>query len=147
MSKEDKAIEGKLKSRYLKIMRVFLILSIIFLIWAVFNIASVYMFGLGNKWAILTMNQWIIAIAILYAIFIVVVLLFIIHIRIIKKRITKKEKPKIVFHKGKKLHIFTQPKSAKGGIFSKTFITIDEENLLSVRFQMIPPQNLWGQKK
>jgi hypothetical protein len=36
---------------------------------------------------------------------------------------------------------------AKGGIFSKTYIIIDEDRVLNIRYQMIPPNDLWGQQQ
>ena len=136
--------EDKLQRRYLKVLKIILLVSIIYLFWTVFHIISVYFLGFGNKWATFTMDQWILSSIILYSIFIGLVLLFVLHYIIVKKRRVEREKPKPQFFKGKKLYIYTVPKGSKGGIYSKTFINIDRDNVLSVRFQMIPPNNLWG---
>ncbi len=136
--------EDKLKVRYLKITKIIILLAVIYLIWTVFHIISVYFLGLGNKWAALTMDQWILSSIILFSICIGLVLLFVLHHYIIKKRRIESEKPKPAFYKGKRLYIHTLPDRSKGGIFSKTFVKIDEDTILSLRFQMIPPINLWG---
>ena len=136
--------EDKLKVRYLKLLKIILLLSIIYLIWTVFHIISVYFLGFGNNWAAFTMDQWILSSIILYSIFIGLVLLFVLHYFIVKKRRIEREKPKPLFFKGKKLYIYTVSQESKGGIFSKTFINIDKDSVLSLRFQMIPPNNLWG---
>ena len=136
--------EDKLKVRYLKISKIIVLLAVIYLIWTVFNIISVYFLGFSNKWAAFTMDQWILSSIIFFSICIGLVLLFVLHHYIIKKRRIESEKPKPAFYKGKRLYIHTLPDRSKGGIFSKTFVKIDEDTILSLRFQMIPPINLWG---
>ncbi len=135
--------EDKLKVRYLKISKIILLLSIMYLIWTVFHIISVYFIGLGNKWAVFTMDEWILSSIILFIVFIALELIFVLHHLFVKKRRIEGEKPKPVFFKGKKLHTYTIPKNSKGGILSKTFIKIDEDTILSLRFQMIQPNDLW----
>jgi len=56
-----------------------------------------------------------------------------------------KNKP-VEYINGKKIHIYTSPKGTEGGIFSKTYIEIDEHNLLRLRTLMIPPGELWGKE-
>ncbi len=141
---EVKRDEDKLKVRYLKISKIIVLLAVIYLIWTVFNIISVYFLDFSNKWSALTMDQWILSSIIFFSICIGLVLLFVLHHYIIKKRRIESEKPKPVFYKGKRLYTHTLPDRSKGGIFSKTFVKIDEDTILSLRFQMIPPINLWG---
>jgi len=138
--------EDKLKVRYLKLLKIILLMAVIYLIWTVFHIISVYFLGFGNKWAVFTMDQWVLSSIFLYSIFIGLVFVFVLHYFIVKKRRIECEKPKPVFFKGKRLFTYTQPKEIIGGIFSKTFMKIDEDTVLSLRYQMIPPQNLWGKK-
>lgn len=139
--------EDKLKNRYLKISKIIFILSLLYLFWTVFQIISVYYLGLGNKWAVLTMDHWILSSIILFSIFIVFEFLFVLHFYQIKRKRIEQEKPKPQYFKGKRLHPYTLPEGAKGGIFSKTYIKIDENNILNLRFQMIPPQWLWKKKE
>ena len=134
--------EDKLKVRYLKISKIIVLLAVIYLIWTVFNIISVYFLEFGNKWSALTMDQWILSSIIFFSICIGLVLLFVLHHYIIKKRRIESEKPKPVLYKGKRLYTYTLPDRPKGGIFSKTFVKIDDGTTLVLRFQMIPPINL-----
>jgi hypothetical protein len=48
---------------------------------------------------------------------------------------------------GKRLYIYTNPSDSKGGIYSKTYIKIDENNVLRIRNLMIPPDELWNKKE
>ena len=63
------------------------------------------------------------------------------------EKISEKEETKPLYYKGKKLHAYTFPVDSKGGIFSKTHIKIDENNILNLRIQMIPPKELWERKE
>ena len=64
----------------------------------------------------------------------------------IKKKKIEKEKSKPIFYKGKRIHTYTLPIGSKGGLFSKTYVRIDEKNILNLRFQMISPNDLWQKK-
>jgi hypothetical protein len=139
--------EDRLKVRYLKILKIIVLLAIIYFFWTVFHIISVYLLGFGSKWAAFTMDQWILSSIIFFSICIGLVLLFVLHHYIIKKRRIESEKPKPIFYKGKRLYTYTQPDRSKGGIFSKTFVKIDDGTALVLRFQMIPPINLWGKNR
>jgi len=141
---EVKRDEDKLKARYLEISKIIALLAVIYLIWTVFHIISVYFLGFGNRWAALTMDQWVLSSIIFLSICISLVLLFVLHHYIVKKRRIENEKPKPAFYRGKRLYTHTLPDKSKGGIFSKTFVKIDDGTTLVLRFQMIPPINLWG---
>jgi len=139
--------EEFLKNLYLKLSKIILLLVIIYSIWISITIIGVYFVGLGNKWAVLTMDQWIISSVVLFSIFIVLEILFFIHYFIVKRKRIESEKPKPLFFKGKKLLIFTQPNGSKGGIYSKTYINIDDDNVLNLRYQMIPPYEMLNEKE
>jgi len=47
---------------------------------------------------------------------------------------------------GKKVYEYTFPKNKKGGIFSKTYVQIDNNTLLRIRNQMIPSESLWPEE-
>ncbi len=48
--------------------------------------------------------------------------------------------------KGKTYYDFTIPKNVRGGLFSRTFIQIDEETILCLRHQIISDEKLWDKK-
>lgn len=139
--------EDILKARYLNISKIVVVLAVIYSLWIVVLILGVYFLGFGNKWVFLTMDQWVISSIIIFAVFIGLEILFIFHHYLVKRKRIEGEKPKPLNFKGRKLHVFTVPKNAKGGIFSKTYIKIDEENILNLRFQMIPPNELWRKEE
>lgn len=138
--------EDILKVRYLKTSKIILILAIIYALWITILIMSVYFLGI-YKLAFLTMDQWIISSIILLGVFFVIDIIFILHHYIVKRKRIESEKPKPQYYKDKKLHIYTLPADSKGGIYSKTYVKIDENNILNLRFQMIPPYGLWGKKE
>ncbi|UCD13944.1 MAG: hypothetical protein JSW60_00570 [Thermoplasmatales archaeon] len=138
--------ENILKTRYLRASKIIVLLAVIFSIWIVFYITSVYFLGFGNKWALLTMDQWVLSSVVVFSVFVGLEVLFVLHHFMVKRKRIESEKTKPQLFKGKKLHVYTLPMDSKGGIFSKTFIKVDEDNILNLRFQMIPPYELWGKK-
>lgn len=142
MSAEEKKInEQALKTRYLRLSKIMLIIAIFYSLWIVVVVLGVYFFGM-YKIGFLTMDQWIISGILLIGIFVGFDLLFFIHNYVVKKRRIDREKPRPKDFKGKKLHTYTIPIDSKGGIFSKTYIKIDENNILNLRYQMIPPNEM-----
>jgi membrane protein YdbS with pleckstrin-like domain len=141
-------LEERLKQRYLKASKIFLLLTIIYSLWVIIIIIGVYSLGLNFKWATFTIGQWISSAIALISILIGFELLFILHYLYLKRKKAKPEPSKQpVYIQGKQLYHYTLPIGAKGGIFSKTFILIDENRVLHLRYQMIPPNELWGKQQ
>lgn len=138
--------EDILKIRYLKMSKIILILAVIYSLWITFLIMSVYFLGI-YKLAFLTMDQWVISSVILLGVFVGLEIIFILHHYMVKRKRIESEKPKPLYYKGKKLHMYTLPADSKGGIYSKTYVKIDGDNILNLRFQMIPPYEMWGKKQ
>lgn len=139
--------EEKLKRRYLKALKVFLLLAIIYTLWIAVLIIGIYFLKLGSKFAILTIDQWIYSAIALLSIIIVLDIIFLLRYVASRKKQITQEKPQHVFLHGKQVHSYTLPVGAKGGIFSKTYIMIDETRVLNLRYQMIQPNILWGKKQ
>ncbi len=143
---EKNTDEDILKIRYLKTSKIILILAVIYALWITILIISVYFLGI-YKLAFLTMDQWIISSIILLGVFVGLDIIFILHHYMVKRKRIESEKPKPIYYKGKKLHLYTLPADSKGGIFSKTYVKIDGDNILNLRFQMIPPYEMRGKKE
>ena len=144
---EQQRDEDKLKFRYSKVSKIILLITIIYTLWVSSLIIGVYYLGIGYKVAVLTMDQWIISSIVIFTFFLVLELIFLLHHYNTKKKRIESEKPKPMLIKGKRLHIYTIPEGSKGGIFSKTYVKIDENNVLNLRYQMILPNELWGKKE
>jgi hypothetical protein len=140
--------EEKLKQRLLKASKFFLLFTMIYSLWIVLIIIGTYFLQLGNKWAALTVEQWILSSIALICVVIALELILLLQYTLLRKKQLQPEKQKQhVFLQGKHVHSYTLPIDAKGGIFSKTYILIDENRVLNLRYQMIPPNDLWGQKQ
>ncbi len=141
--------EEQRKQRLLKATKFFFLITILYSLWIAIVIMGVYYLELGNRWAFLSMEQWILTAIALISIAIGLELVLLLHYILSKRRThepveLKKQKE---YLQGKQVHSFTIPFDAKGGIFSKTYILIDEERVLNIRYQMIPPNDLWGQQQ
>ena len=138
--------EEKLKRRYLKASKLLFFFTILYSLWVAIVIMGVYFLQLENKWAVFTLGQWILSAIILISVVIILEIIFLLHNALLRKKQLHPEQP-IQYIQGKEVHNYTIPTDAKGGIFSKTFIIIDEDRVLNLRYQMIPPNDLWGKKQ
>ena len=139
-------IENKFSKKYSKLSKIFLVITILFIVWIAVIILGI-IFEFGPTWTLLTLDSWIYALSTLIAIFVILDLIFYLHFITLQKKRFQKEKPKPIFHEGKRLYIYTHPKGAEGGIFSKTYVKIDENSILRIRTLMIPPNELWIKKE
>ena len=135
-----------LKRRYLKITKIFLLIAMIYSLWIALVFVGTYSMELGHKWASLSIQEWTWSAIILISILIVLEFLFILHYLASgrKKQMRPEPTKEPIYLQGKQVHSFTLPVGVKGGIFSKTYILIDENRVLHLRYQMIPPTDLWG---
>ena len=141
------AIENKLRIRYSRIFKVFLFIAFLSIIWIAVVALGVFIWGKGPDWTLLTLDNWILICLGLITAFIVLELFFYFHYLQVRNKRLEEEKPKREFFHGKRLYIYTHPKGLEGGIFSKTYIDIDEESVLRLRSLMIPPGELWSKKE
>lgn len=141
--------EEKLKRRYLRISKLILLFAIIYTLWIAIVIIGTFFMKLGISWASFTVEQWVLSAIALFVIFIIIELLF--FVQLSTKKLKKKRPKKVItpaqFIKGKRVHTFTLPFGARGGIFSKTYITIDDRSVLNLRYQITAPNQLWGKKQ
>ena len=136
-----------LKDRYLKWSKVILLIAMIYFVWTIIVVISIYFLEMGYRWSILSMDEWMYTGCFILGFFIMLELILFSHYYSAKKKRLEKEKLKPLYHKGKRVHIYTNPDDIKGGIFSKTYVPIDENNTLRLRTQMIPPEHLWKKKE
>jgi hypothetical protein len=138
----------KLKRRYLRISKLILLFAMIYALWIALVLIGTFQLALGISWASFTVEEWVLSAIVLFVVFILIELLFFVQLTMATR--TKKHKaegPAEQFIKGKRVHTFTVPLDAKGGIFSKTYVKIDEASVLNLRYQITPPNELWGKKE
>jgi hypothetical protein len=113
-------------------------------------ILGVPLFGeIEPDWAGLSPSLWLIMISILIGIFIIIDIIlyatprFFINTTINDSDPLLVEFPEVEQRNGKQVYDFTYPASAKGGVFSKTYVKIGEEALVRIRNQMIKKEEIW----
>jgi hypothetical protein len=143
---ELQKIESKLKKRYRRLSIVFIFLTILSFVWIVAVALGIVIYDFRPTWAYLTLENWIYAGAALIGVFIVLDLFLYLHYAFVRKKRIQAGKPKPEYQDGKRVHVFTFPGEAEGGIFSKTYVAIDEDNILRLRTLMIPPGDLWSKE-
>jgi len=144
---EISKFEDKLKARYSTLSKIFLVIAILFIIWVVIVILEIYLLGQEYNWALLSLDNWIYVCCALLGFFVVLEIIFYLHYNGVSKKRLDAEKPELEFTQGKRLYVYTHPQAAEGGIYSKTYIKIDENNVLRLRTLMISPQELWSKKE
>ena len=140
--------DEKQKTKLLKASKIFFILTVLYSCWIAILILGTYFLQLGFNWAGLTIEQWILSAIILISIILAIEILLVLQFIILKMKRQRPEKAKQKeYIQGRRVLRYTLPVDVKGGIFSKTYILIDEKWVLNLRYQMIPPGDLWGQKQ
>ena len=104
---------------------------------------GVFVLGYGQNWAGISLDGWIIVVSLLSVIFILLEFLLYLNLSSLKKKRIELEKPKPEYINGKRVCVFTYPVGVEGGIFSKTYIELDKDNVLRLRSLIIPPEELW----
>ena len=135
--------EEKLRNKYSMFIKLFLVITFLLLIGILVVSLGISYFELGYNWAWLSLDGWNILASVFFVVFIFFVLIFYYHFSSLRNKIIELEKPKPEFIDGKKVHVFTFPDGKEGGLFSKTYIEIDEHNVLRLRTLMIPPEEVW----
>lgn len=138
--------QNRIRKKYSRLSLVIFILGIIFILWAFIVFLGIYIWNYSNDWALISFENWIIVVSAIIVIFILIEIAFYSRFSSLKRRKTLDKKP-AEFINGKKVLIYTHPKGIEGGIFSKTYIEIDERNVLRLRTLMIPPGELWGKRE
>ena len=139
--------EYKSKARFSRLSLMFILITILFAVWIVFVALGIIIYELKPTWALLSLDSWIYAGCVLVAFFIFLELVFYFNHKMIGRKKLVAEKPKPEYYGGRRVHIYTYPKNSDGGIFSKTYVTIDGKNVLRLRTLMIPPGELWTKKE
>ena len=141
---ENTELIDKLRNKYSMYAKLLFLIAIILFVWVVIVFLGASVLDYGYNWAGLSLDAWIIAVSVIILVFIVIEFLFLSRFSSVKNKLMELGKPKIEFVDGKRVHIFTHPKGMEGGIFSKTYVEVDEHNVLRLRTLMIPPEELWG---
>ena len=146
-NKDMRTLEKGLSELYSRISMILILLTIILIVWFLILLAGVYIWDYSGDWAFLSLNSWILLLSVLIVIFILINFVLYYRLKSFDKKRIEEEKPKPEFIKGRKVHEYTFPKHSEGGIFSRTYVSIDEHNVLRLRILMIKPDELWRKKE
>ena len=135
-----------LGKRRKQILRVLLIVSSAYMLFFLFMILMIYYLNVGYDITRL-LQLSILQIAILgcgmYLLFILIIVLL--HVGYVRKKkwLEESMKPKPVFYKGKRLYTFTYPPGARGGVYAKTLIDVDDKTAILLRHRIVGPEEIW----
>jgi len=141
---KNKDVEEKLRRKYSFLSKIFVLLGVFLVIWVVIVFIGAWLLDYGYNWALFSVSDWVLIVLFIMVAFIIVELIVFLHYRSVKNKIV--EKPREEYISGRKVYVFTYPPGMEGGIFSKTYVEIDDKNILRLRTLMIPPEEVWGSK-
>lgn len=130
--------------------KVFLIISVLLLMWIVILISGVSYLEFDPDWAGISISNWLILVSVLFGAFIIIdIVMYVSPSLFVKGEIQEfvSSESQAEFLDGMKVYEYTFPKDNHGGVYSKTYVKIDDSFLLRVRNQMIPAEILWPDKK
>ena len=149
MSNDEKNHEFEIEKvttidRFSLITKILFLLSILCVVIFVVIFMGTYIWNYGHNWAIISFSSWVLILSALILFFILVEIIIYYKLGKLDEKIRLAEIPKPEFVNGKRVHQFTFPKGSEGGIFSKTYIKIDQHNILRLRLLMVKPGELWS---
>ena len=128
-----------LRFKYIRYSKIFLFISLLLVLWFIIDFMGIIAFEFGPNWALLSFEHWLYVGCVIFLFFIVLELIFLLSY---KAKISAQSKPKEEYYRGKKVFTYTYPKGSKGGVYSKTYIDIDDNTILRLRTQMISADEL-----
>jgi hypothetical protein len=150
LSRKEKKQKIKTKNQiktYLIISKIFALISFLFLLLVITIAIGTISLDMEPNWAALTFEYWAIIWCVLTGIFIFIDTFLYIKIRHKGEIIIEQKEEKEEILHGKKIVVYTHPENAEGGIFSKTYIPIDENSVLRLRELIVNAKELWGKKE
>jgi hypothetical protein len=139
---KSEKIEDNSLNLFKKISRLFIFLSIILLLWVIIVAAGSIIIDMDPYWAFLSLEDWTLFSFITILLFALIEILYYIYTYYYSDKIVEFEEIEPETLHGKKVYIYTTPKDSKGGVFSKTYIQINNESVIRIRNQIIPPEEL-----
>ena len=131
--------------------KLFLILAVVFSMWIVLVLSGQMLLQYDHAWTGLPLSFWLVLISILFGAFIIIDILIYAKPTYFFTTTSPIAQPQITtpfeMKQGKQIYEYTLPKESKGGLFSKTYIPIDETTVIQVRHQIIADTKLWGKKE
>ena len=109
-----------------------MILVIILVFWVIVVASGIYLLGQMDGWAGLTLSSWVLLVSILLILFILIDILFLFH-PTFKQSLPIEEGRKLEFIQGKKVYEYIYPEGEKEGVFSKTYVPVDDETLIRIK--------------
>lgn len=137
----------KLRIRFSNLSLIFVFISFLFFACIITVAAGIFFFGFDSKWAALSLDVWIYLSCIFVLFFIILEIALYLTYNLSRNDSLELKKQKQEYINNKRVLVYTCPKQAEGGIFSKTYIPVDQDIILRIRCLMVPPGELWCTKE
>jgi len=149
LKNQDEFVESKkeMHKKYSRLIQIIFVIGMLVVLWTGIVFSGILFGGYAYGWAGLNLDTWLLVASIIISVLIILELALYFRYNDIEGKKIEIEKPKPEFMNGKKVHAFTYPKGVEGGVFSKTYVEMDDHNVLRLRALMVHPGELWGSKE
>lgn len=134
--------EIRISARYRWFFKIFFFISVILLILAAVAAVGIVYLGLGTNWFLFNFEGWIFGVLVVIGAFVLLEILFFLHFFLYRRKRIRLEQPQPEYIDGKIIIDITFPKGIDGGVFSKTYVEIDNNSILRLRNLMVPPDEI-----
>lgn len=144
---DSKKQSSKGDNIFILLPKLFLILTIVFIMWVIILVSGPLVGVLDPDWTGISASFWLLLISVLIGAFIVIDIVLYASPVLKQEAIASSGKylefPEVEHKKGKQVFEFTYPSGSKGGVFSKTYVSIDDGSVVRIRNQMIKKEEIW----
>ena len=149
LKNQDEFVESKkeMHKKYSRLIQIIFVVGLIVVLWTGIVFSGILFWGYAYAWAGLNLDTWLLVASIIISILIILEIALYFRYNDIEREKAEIEKPKPEFIQGKRVHAFTFPKGVEGGVFSKTYVEMDDHNVLRLRALMVHPGELWGSRE
>lgn len=149
LKNQDEFIEpgNNIHKKYSHLTKIIFVIGMVVVLWAGIVFSGILFWGYTYDWAGLNLDTWLLVASIIISVLIIFELALYFKYSNIKDKKVEIEKSKPEFINGRKVHAFTYPQGIEGGVFSKTYVEMDDHNVLRLRALMAHPSELWSSKE
>lgn len=113
--------------------KIFIILSIILVFWVIVLVSGTYLLEQADGWAGLYLVDWVTVVVVVLGVFTVLNIVFLFYPTTIQ--VSQEEKAEFI--QGKRVYEYTYPEGERKGVFSKTYVPVDDKTLIRIKTLII----------
>jgi len=153
MNETFQIVHATTKNRSMGILlpKLFIIIVIVLLMWLLVVGSASLLLEFDPLWTGLSLGTWSLIISAFVGVFIIFDIILYMNTEPAVPQFQEftpiEEKAAVEYKEGKWVYEFTHPVGSKGGIYSKTYLQIDEGSIIRIRHQMFTADEIWTEEE